>query len=99
MPVLIHTPLCSFIPPSTRSYPPGQKDTLPRSFVPPPALVYSTTIKNVIALLMPMMSYNYLIWVGRSPPHLISFFRPSVQNFFGETPLHRDCRQHQCFRV
>ena len=53
-----------------------------------------TTIENVIALLMPMMSYNYLIWVGRSPARLISFFRPSVQNFSGEPPLGDLIYQH-----
>ena len=40
-----------------------------------------------MALLMPMMSYNYHIWVGRSPARLISFFRPSVENFSGDPPL------------
>ena len=45
----------------------------------------SYCIKNIMVLLMPMMSYNYLIWVGRSPTCL--FFRPSVQNFSGDSPL------------
>ena len=88
MPVLIHTPLCSFIPPKRSFLPPRAKIYPPALICTTPAIVYSTTIENVIALLMPMMSYNYLIWVGRSPARLISFFRPSVQNFSGEPPLH-----------
>ena len=87
MPVLIHTPLCSFIPPKRSFLPPRAKRYPPALICTTPAIIYSTTIENVIALLMPMMSYNYLIWVGRSPAHLISFFRPSIQNFSGEPPL------------
>ena len=94
MPVLIHTPLCSFIPPKRSFLPPRAKRYPPALICTTPAIIYSTTIENVIALLMPMMSYNYLIWVGRSPARLISFFRPSVQNFSGEPPLGDLIYQH-----
>lgn len=43
--------------------------------------------ENINTLLLPMMSYNCLIWVGRSPARLILVFRPSVQNFSRESPL------------
>ena len=90
----LHMPVFICTPQALICTPQGKKIPSRPHLYPPPPLIYSTTIENVIALLMPMMSYNYLIWVGRSPARLISFFRPSVQNFSGEPPLGDLIYQH-----